>query len=157
MEVIGGEERLLSVNQILSLSKRFPLLIVRLRALLIEVFKYVREPMFMNMLFTLGNKPDDIHSGSVISQTQVKTIKLGINSFVYQGSKQWNALPADAKDIEGLNVFKNYVDKWMGHDCYCEYCVLCDIKTLLNDIRSMEMNAGQMKHILTHAYIYIYM
>ena len=56
---------------------------------------------------------------------QVKTIKHGINSFVYQGGKQWNALPADAKDIEDLNI-----DKWAGPDCHCGYCVLCATKTL---------------------------
>ena len=45
-------------NELLSLSERFPLLIVRLRALLIEVFKCVRElnPVFMNMLFSLTSK-----------------------------------------------------------------------------------------------------
>ena len=59
------------------------------------------------MLFTLNNNPHDTPSGSLITQSQVKTIKHGINSFVYQGGKQWNALPADAKDIEGLNVFKD--------------------------------------------------
>ena len=106
--------------------------IVRLRALLIEVFKYVWEldPIFMNILFTLNNKPYDTRSGSLITKSQVKTIKHGINSFVYQGGKQWNALPADAKDIEDLNVFKNYIDKWTGPDCHCGYCVLCAIKTL---------------------------
>ena len=118
-------------SQLLSMSKRSPLLIVRLTALLIEVFKCVREldPIFMNILFTLNNKPYDTRSGSLITQSQVKTIKHGINSFVYQGGKQWNALPADAKDIEDLNVLKNYIDKWTGPDCHCGYCVLCAIKT----------------------------
>ena len=59
-----------------------------------------------------------------------ETIKHGIISFVYQGGKQWNALPGDAKDIGDLNVFKNYIDKWTGPDCHCGYCVLCAIKTL---------------------------
>ena len=119
-------------SQLLSMSKRSPLLIVRLRALLTEVFKCVREldPIFMNILFTLNNKPYDTRSGSLITQSQVKTIKHGINLVVYQGGKQWNALPADAKDIEDLNVFKNYIDKWTGPDCHCRYCVLCAIKTL---------------------------
>ena len=84
----------------------------------------------MNILFTLNNKPYDTRSGSLITQSQVKTNKHGINSFVYQGGKQWNALPADAKDIEDLNVFKNYIDKWTGPDCHWGYCVLCAIKTL---------------------------
>ena len=83
----------------------------------------------MNTLFTLNNKPYDTHSGSLITQFQVKTIKHGINSFVYQGGEQWNALPADAKDIEGLNIFKNNIDKWTGPDCHCRYCVLGAIKT----------------------------
>ena len=119
-------------NELLSLSERFPLLIVRLRALLIEVFKCVRElnPVFMNMLFSLISKPYDTRSGSVLVQSQVKTITHGINSFAYQGAKYWNSLPADAKDIECLNVFKNYIDNWAGPDCHCGYCVLCVIKTL---------------------------
>ena len=68
-------------SQLLSMSKRSPLLIVRLRALLIEVFKCVREldPIFMNILFTLSNKPYDTRSGSLITQSQVKTIKHGIS------------------------------------------------------------------------------
>ena len=61
-------------SQLLSMSKRSPLLIVRLRALLIEVFKCVREldPIFMNILFTLNNKPYDTRSGSLITQSQIK-------------------------------------------------------------------------------------
>ena len=67
----------------------------------------------MNMLFIWNNKPYYTRSGSLITQSsQVKTIKHGINSFVYRGGKQWNALPADTKDIEGLNVFKHYKDNW---------------------------------------------
>ena len=77
----------------------------------------------MNKLFTLNNKPYDTRSGSLITQYQVKTIKHGINSFVYQGGMQWNALPADAKDTEGLNVFKTYIDKWTGPDCHFGCCV----------------------------------
>ena len=72
-------------NQLLSVWKRFPLLIVRLRALLIEVFKCVGEisPMFMNMLFTLNNKPWKTRVGSVITQSRLKTNKHGIDSFIY--------------------------------------------------------------------------
>ena len=44
------------------------------------------------------------YSEPSLSQYQVMPIKHGINSFVYQGSKQWNALSADAKDIECFNV-----------------------------------------------------
>ena len=48
-------------DRLLGMSERSPLLVVRLRKLLIEVFKCIRElnPKFMSMLFTLNNKPHD--------------------------------------------------------------------------------------------------
>ena len=96
-------------NQLLSMSEWSPLLVVRLRTILIEVFKCIRElnPKFINMLFTLNNKPYDTRSGPLLFQSHVKTIKHGINSFVYQGAKRWNSLPTDAKDIECSNRFNN--------------------------------------------------
>ena len=53
-------------------------------------------------------------------------------------------MPADAKDIEALNIYiyKNCIDKWIDPDCHCGYCVLCATKTLLNYIRFIKMNAG---------------
>ena len=119
-------------NKLLSMSEWPPLLVIRLRTLLVEVFKCIRElnPKFMNMLFTLNNKPYDTHSGPLLFKSHVKTIKHEFNSFVYQGAKQWNSLPTDAKDIECFNRFKNYLTTWMGLGCHCGYCVLCAIKTM---------------------------
>ena len=54
----------------------------------------------MNMLFTLNNKPYDTLSGPLLFQSHAKAINHGINSFVYQGAKQWNSLLSDVKDIE---------------------------------------------------------
>ena len=54
-------------------------------------------------------------------KSQVKTFLNSVKLHNYHGDiyachswKQWNALPADAKDIEGLNVLKNYIDKDVG-------------------------------------------
>ena len=93
------------------MSKGSPLLVVRIWTLLIEVSKCIRElnPKFMNMLYTLNNTRSD----PLLFQSQLKTIKHGINSLVYQGAKQWNSLPTDAKDIESFNRFKNCLTTWM--------------------------------------------
>ena len=82
-------------DNLLSMPKRYPLLIVRLGALLVKVFKCVREinPIIMNMLFTLNSKPYYTRGGPMLMQSQVKTTKQDINSFVYQGAKQWYAIP----------------------------------------------------------------
>ena len=122
-------------NQLLSMSERSPLLVVRLRTILVEVFKCIRElnPKFMNMLFTLNNKPYDTRSGPLLFQSHVNTIKHGINSFVYR-AKRWNSLPTDAKDSECFNRLKNFLTTWMGPECHCGYCVLCAIETMQIDI-----------------------
>ena len=93
------------------MSERSPLLAVLFRIWLIEVFKCIQElnPQFMNRLFTLNNKPRDTHNVPLLFQSHVKTIKHGSNWFLYQGAKQWNSLPTDAKDIECSNWFKNYL------------------------------------------------
>ena len=119
-------------NQLLRISKRSPLLIVRPRALLIEVFKYVGEinPIFTNILFTLNNKPYDTRSGSLITQSHVKQSSTAlIHLFIKAASNRMHYLPMP-RDIEGLHVFKNYIDKWTGPHCHCGHCVLCAIKTL---------------------------
>ena len=70
---------------LLDMSNRTPLFLARLKGLLVEVFKCIRglNTEFMNILFVMDNKPYDTRSGSTISQSRVKTIKYGIQSFAY--------------------------------------------------------------------------
>ena len=84
----------------------------------------------MSMLFMLNNKPYDTRGGPLLFQSHIEIIKHGINSFVYQGTKQWYSLTTDAKGNESFNLFKNYLTPWMGSDCHRGYCVLCAIKTI---------------------------
>ena len=100
-----------SYSGLLDMSNRTPLFLARLKGLLVEVFKCIRglNPDFMNTIFVMDNKPYDTRSGSTIYQNRVKTIKYGIQSFAYQGTKCWNLLPANIKEIEDLNEFRRHV------------------------------------------------
>ena len=42
------------------------------------------------MLFTLNNKLYDTRNGQLLFQSHVIATNHGIDSFVYQGTKQWN-------------------------------------------------------------------
>ena len=103
-------------NQLLSMTKRFPLF----KALPREL-----NPMFMKISITLNNKPYDTRSGSVLAQSWIKTYQAQHNFILNQGAKQWNTLPADVKDTEYLNWFKHYTDYCTAPDNHCDYCVLC--------------------------------
>ena len=95
-----------SYSGLLDMANRTPLFLARLKGLLVEVFKCIPglNPEFMNTIFVMDHKPHDTRSGSTISQSRVKTIKYGIQSFAaYQGAKYWNLLPANIKEIEDLN------------------------------------------------------
>ena len=84
------------------MSNRTPLFLAKLKGLLFEVFKCVRglNLEFMNTIFVMDNEPYDPRSGSNISQNRVKTVKYGIQSFAYQGTKCWNILPANIREIQ---------------------------------------------------------
>ena len=118
--------------QLLAMSNRSPLYVSRLKTILTEVFKCIRKlnPMFMNNIFSINDKPYDTRSGQTLSQARMKTIKYGINSFTYQGAKHWNVLPADMKDIECLNEFKSCLKKWISPECHCGCCVACTVKNM---------------------------
>ena len=118
-----------SYSGLLDISNRTPLFLARLKGLLVEVFKCVRglNTEFMNTSFVMDNKRN---SGSNISQNRVKTIKYGIQLFAYQGAKCWNILPANIKEIEDLNEFRQYVSQWNGPVCHCGRCVASTINQL---------------------------
>lgn len=119
-------------TQLLHMSARTPLYIRRVKSLLFEVFQCIRgvNPQFMNELFVVIDKPYVTRSGCTISQAQVRTIKYGINTFVYQGAKLWNTTPSYAKDLTDPTIFKCFLEEWKGPECNCGYCTICNLKTL---------------------------
>ena len=74
-----------SYSWLFDMPNRIPLYLARLKGLLVEVFKGIRE--FMNSSFVMDNKCYDTRSRATISQNRVKTLKYGIQSFAYQGAK----------------------------------------------------------------------
>ena len=112
--------------------------------------------MFINMLFTSNKKPYKTERW-VSAHPVLSWNKHSINSFVYQGAKQWNALPADARDFKFLNVFKNYRNNWTGPDCLYSVIYMC-YKDLVNwyHIPWNKCWSNIFQYVLVYIYIYIY-
>jgi len=108
------------------------LLLSRLRSILLEVFKCTKgtNPDFMKEFFIENVHPYFTRSGPLLIQPKARTIKHGINSFVFQGGKLWNSLPAFAKEMEHIPDFKQFLLEWKGPDCKCGYCLLCTITNM---------------------------
>jgi len=58
-------------------------------------------------------------------QTNVRTIKYGLNSFRYNGAKIWNLLPINNKCTATYKHFKYLICNGDGHECACGACILC--------------------------------
>ena len=51
-------------------------------------------------------------------QTRRETVKFGIKTFSYTGSKLWNELPLDYQDLSDIDIqdLKKTLKTWMGPD-----------------------------------------
>lgn len=101
-------EALLSRGNFLSLAMH------RLKLLAIEVYKCVHKlnPEYMNNLFQLRNIEYKLRDPSRLEQPTFQSIKYGYKSFSYYGSKLWNKLPVEIKNVDSLGEFKCKVILW---------------------------------------------
>ena len=95
----------------------------RLRKLLVEVFKIVRN-LSPNIVLDLF-KVNTLSRSRTIFPLYVprfKTIRYGKNSLTYLGCKLWNDLDNTLKSIENIKQFRSEINKWNGPTCRCNLC-----------------------------------
>ena len=110
---------------------RSNLYVSRLKSIGIEVYKCIQNinPPFLDM-FNIRETTRNLRDGNTLIQPKVNTIKFGINSFSYQGSKLWNNLPVHIKSAQTLSQFKSRIHEWEGPACLCGSCILCSINMM---------------------------
>ena len=56
------------------------------------------------------------------SVINVKSTFHGTEIFFYLGSKIWDLVPMELKELPGLRAFKNDISKWKSQNCPCKLC-----------------------------------
>ena len=114
---------------LLQRTSKSTLYLTRLRFLAMEIFKVLNDmsPLYMKNLFIKKQTVYKLRDSTPLVQPKFKTITYGHNTLKYQGSKLWNKLPNNIKDVVSVNDFKNEIQKWSGPECHCGYCLQCSL------------------------------
>ena len=103
------------------------LLVSRLRALCIEIYKTMKQlnPVFMPKIFSfksstnLSRSQRNPHN---LMHYRPNQTTFGTNSLRALGPKTWNGLPNEMKSARNINVFKRLIKQWDGVECNCNAC-----------------------------------
>ena len=68
------------------------------------------------------NSRYNVRQISEFSRPLAKSVYHGSKSVSFLGSKIWDMLPDDYKDIDNLNTFKNKSKKWKPKNSPCRLC-----------------------------------
>ena len=67
------------------------------------------NPSYLNELFINKDTPYNLRDSNCLQQPEYQTVRYGFKSFLYHGSKLWNALPTEVKQFENLLHFKKNI------------------------------------------------
>ena len=113
-------------NELLSKTNNCTMLLHRIRALVIEVFKCIHgyNPEFLNDLLNVKQLNHELRNPYVLDIPRFKRMTYGKNSFAYYGPHVWNLIPNKYKQTIDLKQFKDLLKTWDGPNCSCKICSL---------------------------------
>ena len=73
-------------------------------------------------ILDIRNVNYNLRSQTYFPVEPINTSHYGQNSIRFYGSKVWNMIPSELRDMSSLEVFKNEIRKWEPIDCNCKLC-----------------------------------
>jgi len=116
-------------RDLLNVTNSTTMLLARLKAIALEVFKCIHElnPEFLNSLFQSKANIYGMRDQNRLVIPKFNKHQYGKQTFSYYGSHIWNILPNDLKKCVDLKMFKELLSKWEGPRCSCNLCsiIIC--------------------------------
>ena len=111
-------EELLQQDKYISIHHR------NLQMLATEMFKVYRNisPPIFSELFRRRDISYNLRSLSSFAVPNEKSVFDRNDSISYLGSKIWDIIPLELKQLTGLNAFKKGIKKWRQRNCPCRLC-----------------------------------
>jgi hypothetical protein len=112
-------------NTMLELYKCDSIKLVTLRTLACEVFKCIHEisPAYQWDIFTKNPAPREGRNSNELINPKYNTVKHGFLSFRFYGSRLYNQIPNEIRQVSDINEFKKLLKNWKGPTCKCERCI----------------------------------
>ena len=76
----------------------------------------------MQDIFVLSNCNGPELRSKGFNKPNIQSVNFGENSLKYLGSKIWDLIPMDMKNVSTLEQFKALIKKWEPKSCPCRLC-----------------------------------
>ena len=110
-----------SFQELLDKDKDVTIHVKNVRALALEMFKVSNNysTSLMSMIFDKRNNVYDFRNPSEFTRRNVRSVFNGTESISCLGSKIWDIVPSELKQLKTINAFKKEIKKWKPLNCPC--------------------------------------
>ena len=104
----------LTFEQLLSKDGSFKIHDLNLERLFIEIFKVKAKlaPEIMHEVFDIIESPYPLRNESRFKSRNIRTVRYGIGTATFVGSKIWSYMPSELKESASLNEFTSKLKTW---------------------------------------------
>ena len=113
-----------SFNDLLKKAETFTIHHRNIQSLAIELFKVKNEisnPIIAD-IFDIRHVSYNLRSQVYFPVDHINTSQYGLSSIRFYGSKVWNMIPSELRDISNLEIFKKKIRQWEPIGCNCKLC-----------------------------------
>ena len=113
-----------SFKDLLRREKTFTIHHRNIQSLAIELFKIKNNisNTIVSELFETRSIGYNLRSESYFPVNCIKTSQYGMNSIRFFGSKVWNMIPSEIREINNFEMFKKLIRQWEPIGCNCKLC-----------------------------------
>ena len=92
--------------------------------LLIEIFqiKMKLAPEIMNEVFDIIESPYPLINALRFKSRNICTVRYGVETSAFVGSRIWSYMPSELKKSMSLNVYRSKKKTWRPENCPCKLC-----------------------------------
>ena len=113
-----------SFKDLLRREKTFTIHHRNIQSLAIELFKVKNNisNTIISELFETRSVNYNLRSESYFPVKCIKTSQYGISSIRFFGSKVWNMIPSEIREINNFEMLKKLIRQWEPIGCNCKLC-----------------------------------
>ena len=76
----------------------------------------------MNEIFDIIESPYPLRNDLRFKSRNIRTVRYGIETAAFVGSKIWSYMPSELKENMSLNEFSSKIKTWNPENCPCKLC-----------------------------------
>ena len=121
---IAYQDHSSTFNELLAKDSSFKIHDRNLQKLLIEIFKVKMKlaPEIMNEVFDIIESPYPLINELRFKSRNVCTVRHGIETAAFVGSRIWSYMPSELKESMSLNVFRSKIKTWNAENWPWKLC-----------------------------------